>query len=104
MMKMERPRVSLESEARSGKEAVDHWCLEPACQSGPGAAAYPVLLPPVPRGARGAECLPATPPAMRLLLVGLFERRRADVCATAWARHHGSTPPPEANTAPVVIW
>src|SRR5919199_93118 len=50
-------------EAGVGSEAVAQWGLEPACQSGPDVAAYPVLSPPAPgRGARGAECLPRDVP------------------------------------------
>ena len=30
----------------SGRRPYDQWGLEPACQSGPDVAAYPVLLPP----------------------------------------------------------
>src|SRR4051794_20377049 len=104
MMKMERPRGSLESEARGGKEAVDHWGLEPACQSGPGAAAYPVLLPPGSRGARGAGCLPATPPATRLRQWSI--RSSSGVLKSVPLHGPGTTEarPPGAIAAPVLIW
>jgi hypothetical protein len=38
----------------SGRRPVSPWGLEPAIESGPDVAPYPVLLPPT-RGARGAE-------------------------------------------------
>ncbi len=60
MMKMELGLGSLWLEAGVGKEADDHWSLEPACQSGPDVAAYPEA--PDSWGARGAECLPCDVP------------------------------------------
>jgi hypothetical protein len=59
MMKMGSSCDSFERWRRvSGLRPYEHWCLEPACQSGPGAAPYPVLLPPNYLGSTRSRMLP----------------------------------------------
>jgi hypothetical protein len=59
MMKMGSSCDSFERWRRvSGLRPYEHWCLEPACQSGPGVAPYPVLLPPNYLGSTRSRMLP----------------------------------------------
>src|SRR5271166_3275003 len=95
---------SLWLEAGVGSEADDHWCLEPACQSGPDVAAYPVLLPPTLGEHVEQNVSLATSSDARLRRpVRVTVLRRADVCAMERVRHHGSTPPRKQCT-PGASW
>ena len=59
MMKMGSSCDSFERWRRvSGLRPYEHWCLEPACQSGLGVAPYPVLLPPNYLGSTRSRMLP----------------------------------------------
>ena len=82
MMKMELGLGSLWLEAGVGKEADDHWSLEPACQSGPDVAAYPELLPPtLGEHVEQNVSLATSPDAHLRRPVRVTALRRADVCA-----------------------
>ena len=54
-------------EAGVGEQAVEHWSLEPALQSGPDVATYPVLLPPTLGEHAEQNVCPATSPGTRFL-------------------------------------
>src|SRR5271165_1131997 len=73
---------SLWLEAGVGSEADDQWSREPACQSGPDVAAYPVLLPPTLGEHVEQNVSLATSSDARLRRpVRVTVLRRADVCA-----------------------
>src|SRR6516162_6954970 len=46
-------------------EVVEHWCLEPACQSDPDVATNSQSVAPGPRGARRADCFSLGRPPVR---------------------------------------
>ena len=82
MMKMELGLGSLWLEAGVGSEADDHWSLEPACQSGPDVATYPVLLPPnLGEHVEQNVSLATSSDAHLRRPVRVTALRRADVCA-----------------------
>ena len=81
-MKMELGLGSLWLEAGVGKEADDHWSLEPACQSGPDVAAYPELLPStLGEHVEQNVSLATSPDAHLRRPVRVTALRRTDVCA-----------------------
>ena len=53
-------------------EVVEHWCLEPACQSDPDAATNSQSVAPGPRGARRADCCSCGRPPVRGTLSGTY--------------------------------
>ena len=81
---------SLWLEAGVGLEADDQWSLEPACQSGPGVAAYPVLLPPTLGEHVEQNVSLATSSGTRFLLrlVCATVLRRARSVPSSRVRHH----------------
>src|SRR5271157_1122089 len=102
MMKMELGLGSLWLEAGVGSEADDHWSLEPACQSGPDGAAYPVLLPPTLGEHVEQSVSLATSSGTRFLRpVRATVIRRAKVCAivtgSAPRKHAPRAVPPARN-------
>src|SRR5271165_7144150 len=73
---------SLWLEAGVGSEADDHWSVEPACQSGPDVATYPVLLPPnLGEHVEQNVSLATSSDARLRRPVRVTALRRADVCA-----------------------
>ena len=82
MMKWEFGLGSLWLEAGVVSEADDHWSLEPACQSGPDVATYPVLLPPnLGEHMEQNVSLAMSSDARLRRPVRVTALRRADVCA-----------------------
>ena len=56
-------------------EVVEHWCLEPACQSDPDTATNSQIVAPGPRGARRVDCFYfRCPPARTSPVGGLYGR------------------------------
>ena len=82
----------------SGRRPILQWCLEPACESGPDVAAYPVLLPPTLGEHVEQNVSLATSSGTRFLLrlVCATVLRRATVCAIVTGPAPRKHAPPQA--------